>query len=102
MTLQSARYNEALERMHRPVYMKAHDKVLSAEEARGSITITVNPKELELLKLLVSGKIGEEHEIWYAVSHDEAIRVDDMAYELAESSLREDRLHRLMDKLYKG
>lgn len=99
MTQQTARYSEALELMHRPMYVKSRKKVLSAEESREKITITINPKELELLKSMVSDRIGAEHRTWYDISHDEASTVNDMAYELAESALREDRLHRLYSKL---
>jgi len=94
------RVNKAIEMTQAPMYRKAHDKVLAAEESRESLTITLNATELEILRMLVSSKIGKEHETWYNITHDSTITTDDMAYELAGSILREDRLQRLLEKLH--
>ena len=97
---QSERVIKAIEMAKAPKYRKAHDNVLSAEENRESLTITFNAAELEILQMLVSNKIGKEHETWYNITHDSTITTDDMAYELAGSTLREDRLQRLFEKLH--
>ena len=99
MTKQAAKVEEAIQMAHAHNYQKAHDKTLTTEEESDGITITINYTELEMLRSLVSHKIGKEHEIWFAITHDEELPVSDMAYELAGSILREDRLHRLLGKL---
>ena len=101
MTAQAARVEEAINIMHSNHYKKAHDNVLALEELHDGATITINAKELELLKFLVTDRIGHEHEVWYEVTHDELQDVNSMAYELASCTLREDRLHRLLGKLYR-
>ena len=96
---QAERVQEALKISSTGVYQKAHDNVLTSEEQKGLATVTINRKELELLLSMVSDKITKEHETWFEITHDEAIPVSSMAYELAGSALREDRLNRLRDKL---
>lgn len=99
MNRQAARVEEALNIVHSKTYQKPHDRVLEMEEQREGATITINATELEMLKSMVTERIGREHETWYDITHDEVITTNDMAYELAGSVLREDRLHRLLKKL---
>jgi hypothetical protein len=100
MTKQAAKVEEAMKLAHAYGYEKAHDKTLAIEEESNGITITLNQTELEILQSLVSSRIGREHNIWYDVTHDETLSANDMAYELAGSILREDRMHRLLEKLH--
>lgn len=89
---------EAIDMMHSK-YRKNYDKVLTMEEAKEPITITVNPTELEMLIRLVTGEIGDERQTWYDITHDVDQPVYEMAYDLGESHLREERLQRLNAKL---
>ena len=90
----------AIDLMHTR-YNKGIEKVLAAEESHEGATITFNTREIELLKLLVFDRIGAEHQTWYDITHDEDLEISDMAYELAGSKQREDRLQRLYNKLSK-
>ena len=99
MTEQTKRYNEALKIMRQRKATENRKKVLEAEESLGSVTITINPKELEILNRLVSNEVTKELRAWCAASSDEKSDVYEMACELANSDLREDRLLRLLNKL---
>ena len=99
MTEQTERYNKALKIMRRQDATENRKKILEAEESLGSVTITINPKELEILGRLVSNEVMKELRTWCAASSDEKSDAYEMASELANSDLREARLLRLLDKL---
>lgn len=100
MDKQEERVLEALRISSNEMHRKAHTKVLDNEELTDSVTVTVNSEEMKLLLSMVSDKIDNERETWNEIVRDESLPGDDMAYELAGSSVREDRLVRLFNKLY--
>ena len=97
---QEERVLKALEISSNKRYRKAHTKVLDSEELTDSVTVTIKSEEMKLLLTMVSSKIDSERETGNEITRDESIPVNDMAYELAESGIREERLVRLFNKLY--
>jgi hypothetical protein len=76
-------------------------KRLDKEEQCGTATITINVVELDILRRLVSDRIGELHREWYNTTHDDSY--DDMwqlAYSLAQTESHERQVQKLYAKLY--
>jgi len=81
-------------------YLPTILKRLDKEERCGTVTITVNTFELEILKKLVSDRIGELHREWYDTVHDETYTDTwDMAYSLAQTEGHERQVQKLYGKL---
>ena len=87
MTAQAAKVEKAIELMHSR-YQKNRDKIRAFEEKQDGITITVTSSELNLLRLLVSDRVGHEHNVWYETTHDELLEKNGVYRDLYETQFR--------------
>lgn len=75
-------------------------KNLERQEALGTVSITINLTELETLKHLVSGVIGQANQEWYDITHDDTYTsIYDMAYDLGQVEQRTEEALKLFHKL---
>ena len=75
---------------------------LDKEDKCGTATITVNVFELDILKKLVSDRLGELHQEWYDTTHDETYTDKrELAYSLAQTEAHDRQVGKLLDKLNK-
>ena len=75
---------------------------LDKEEKCGTVTVNVNVFELDILKKLVSDRLGELHQEWYDTTHDETYTDKrELAYSLAQTEAHDRQVGKLLDKLNK-
>lgn len=99
MTAQAKLYWDAVAILNAR-YTPGIESLLAKHDASGTVTITVNPEELALIKTLVSDHLGKLHQEWYDATHDDTeTSAEDLAYELRQISLRDRQTCRILDKL---
>lgn len=99
MNAQAKKVQNAIDRLH-TVYDPGIKEYLEKLDKIGEpVTITITANELRLLKNYVSNRLGELHNDWFEVTHDEQVDECDMAYELCRIKEKEEQVGRLYTKL---
>ena len=102
MTAATDTVSLAIDRMNK-IYLPTIRKRLDHEDRCGSVTLTVNPTELRILKVLVTDRLHELRNDWYNTTHDKSYTdITELAYSLSLTEVSQRQIGKLLTKLDKA